>query len=221
MNFFFNVKMKLKILIVFLFSTLLANSQGRMNHQREVVHEVSNKEVVQSIYPTAAEVKKSNDYWYNIIDNQGKVLGYAMNSKTYCQDVIGYRKQTPVMIHRAIAGSLERFLSVIIEHFAGAFPLWLSPVQVVIIPVSDKFNDYGSQVKDRLIAVGYRTELFDQSDTLGKRIRLAQQQKIPYILVVGEKEVSDRTVSVRSRDNGDEGVMLLESLIQKLNEQLQ
>ena len=130
-------------------------------------------------------------------------------------------KQTPVMIHRAIAGSLERFLSVIIEHFAGAFPLWLSPVQVVIIPVSDKFNDYGSQVKDRLIAVGYRTELFDQSDTLGKRIRLAQQQKIPYILVVGEKEVSDRTVSVRSRDNGDEGVMLLESLIQKLNEQLQ
>ena len=98
MNVFFNLKMKLKILIIFLFSTLLANSQGRMNHQREVVHEVSNKDVVQSIFPTAIEVKKSNDYWYNIIDNQGKVLGYAMNSKTYCQDVIGYRKQTPVMI---------------------------------------------------------------------------------------------------------------------------
>lgn len=108
MNVFFKLKMKLKILIVFLFSTLLANSQGRMNHQREVVREVSNKEVVQSIYPTAAEVKKANDYWYNIIDNQGKVLGYAMNSKTYCQDVIGYRKQTPVMIITSKSGEIRK-----------------------------------------------------------------------------------------------------------------
>ncbi|MEZ7867604.1 MAG: FMN-binding protein [Paludibacteraceae bacterium] len=100
--------MKLKFLIVFLFSASLAFSQGRMNQQRETVHEVSNKDVVQSIYPTAAEVKKANDYWYNIIDNQGKVLGYAMNSKTYCQDVIGYRKQTPVMIITSKNGEIRK-----------------------------------------------------------------------------------------------------------------
>lgn len=126
-------------------------------------------------------------------------------------------KQTPVMIHRAIAGSLERFLSVIIEHFAGAFPLWLSPVQVVVIPVSEKFNDYGTEVCNVLSDAGMRTELYAQSETLGKRIRLAQQEKVPYILVVGEKEVSDKTVSVRSRDNGDEGVVSLTSFISKIS----
>lgn len=115
-------------------------------------------------------------------------------------------KQTPVMIHRAIAGSLERFLSVIIEHFAGAFPLWLSPVQVVVIPVSEKFADYANEVVTQLTEEGFRTELYAQSDTLGKRIRLAQNEKIPYMLVVGEKEVADKTVAVRSRDNGDEGI---------------
>ncbi len=126
-------------------------------------------------------------------------------------------KQTPVMIHRAIAGSLERFLSVIIEHFAGAFPLWLSPVQIAVIPVSEKFNDYGKSVCDALSEAEFRTELYDQSETLGKRIRLAEKEKMPYILVVGEKEVADKTVSVRSRDNGDEGVVALTSFISKLS----
>ncbi len=129
-------------------------------------------------------------------------------------------KETPVMIHRAIAGSLERFLSVIIEHFAGAFPLWLSPIQVVIMPVSDKFNNYAKKVETRLIASGIRTELDNDSETLGKRIRVAQKAKTPYMLVVGEKEVADSTVAVRSRDNGDEGVVSIDDFIEKLKQEI-
>ncbi len=129
-------------------------------------------------------------------------------------------KQTPVMIHRAIAGSLERFLSVIIEHFAGAFPLWLSPVQAVVIPVSDKFNDYGQSVVERLQSEGFRVELDDDSETLGKRIRIAQKSKIPYMLVVGEKEVADNTVAVRSRDNGDEGIIRVDDFIKKIKKEI-
>ncbi len=129
-------------------------------------------------------------------------------------------KQTPVMIHRAIAGSLERFLSVIIEHFAGAFPLWLSPVQAVVIPISDKFNDYGQSVVERLQAEGFRIELDNDSETLGKRIRVAQKARIPYMLVVGEKEVTDNTVSVRGRDNGDEGVIDIDKFIEKIKQEI-
>jgi len=129
-------------------------------------------------------------------------------------------KQTPIMLHRAIAGSLERFLSVIIEHFAGAFPLWLSPVQAVVIPVSDKFNDYGQSVIERLQAEGFRAELDNDSETLGKRIRAAQKVKTPYMLVVGEKEVADTTVAIRSRDNGDEGVISIDDFIEKMKKEI-
>ncbi len=129
-------------------------------------------------------------------------------------------KQTPVMIHRAIAGSLERFLSVIIEHFAGAFPLWLSPVQAVVIPVSDKFDDYGKNVVEKLQQAGFRAELDNDSETLGKRIRVAQKVKTPYMLIVGEKEITDNTVAVRSRDNGDEGVISIDEMIAKMQEEI-
>ncbi len=129
-------------------------------------------------------------------------------------------KQTPVMIHRAIAGSLERFLSVIIEHFAGAFPFWLSPIQVVIIPVSDKFNDYGQKVVNQLLSEGFRVELDNDSETLGKRIRTAQKAKTPYMLVVGEKEESTNTVAIRSRDNGDEGVLSIEDFLTKIKSEI-
>lgn len=105
---FFQQKMKRIILVVFCLGSLLTYSQGRMNRQSEVAHEVSNKDVVQSIYPAASEVKKSNEYWYSIIDDKGKVLGYALNSKTYCQDVIGYRKQTPVMIVTNKSGEIQK-----------------------------------------------------------------------------------------------------------------
>lgn len=128
-------------------------------------------------------------------------------------------KQTPVMLHRAIAGSLERFLSVMIEHFAGAFPFWLSPVQVAIIPVSDKFNGYGKEVADQFTVAGMRVELYDESETLGKRIRIAQKEHVPYMLVVGEKEMTDKTVAVRTRENGDEGTVTVDELIAKLVEE--
>ena len=125
-------------------------------------------------------------------------------------------KQTPVMLHRAIAGSLERFLSVIIEHFAGAFPLWLSPVQIAVIPVSEKFSDYAQTVVDQLRKKDYRVDLYGESDSLGKRIRRGQNEKVPYMLVVGEKEATDKTVAIRSRDNGDQGVVSVEEFLSQI-----
>ncbi|MFA5961921.1 MAG: threonine--tRNA ligase [Parcubacteria group bacterium] len=108
-------------------------------------------------------------------------------------------KKTPVMVHRAITGSPERFLGVLIEHYAGAFPTWLSPVQVMIVPISEKFNDYAKSVETQFIASSVRTSIDDSNESLGKRIRLAEKQKIPYILVVGEKEMTDGTVAIRKR----------------------
>lgn len=121
-------------------------------------------------------------------------------------------KKTPVMIHRAILGSLERFIGILIEHYSGALPLQLSPVQVVVIPISEKFNDYGEKVLDKLKTGGIRAEIDNSNETLGKRIRNAETQKIPYILVVGEKEKTSNTVAIRSR-KGDEGVMEAERWI--------
>ncbi len=108
-------------------------------------------------------------------------------------------KKTPVMVHRAILGSLERFIGVLIEHYAGAFPVWLSPVQATIIPIGEKFNNYGEKVLQELKNAGVRAEIDKSDETLGKRIRVAELQKIPYVLVVGEKEEKDGSVAVRSR----------------------
>jgi len=108
-------------------------------------------------------------------------------------------KVNPVMVHRAILGSYERFMMLLIEHFAGAFPLWLAPVQVAIIPVSEKFSEYAEEVNSLLLACDIRSFISEESDTLGKRIAEAEKQKIPYMIVVGEKEVADKTVTVRVR----------------------
>lgn len=116
-------------------------------------------------------------------------------------------KKRPVMIHRAILGSIERFLGVVIEHFAGAFPLWLSPVQVRVLPVSDKFLDYARDVNDALRADGIRAELDDSNESLGKKIRNGEKEKTPYLLVIGEKEVAATQVAVRKRGHGDLGAM--------------
>ncbi|HQB60012.1 MAG TPA: threonine--tRNA ligase, partial [Candidatus Moranbacteria bacterium] len=107
-------------------------------------------------------------------------------------------KISPVMVHRAILGSYERFLVLLIEHYAGAFPLWLSPVQMTIIPVSEKFSDYAKDVKKKLLERNIRVEINDKAESLGKRISETEKQKIPYILVVGEKEMKDGTVNVRT-----------------------
>jgi threonyl-tRNA synthetase len=108
-------------------------------------------------------------------------------------------EERPYVLHRALFGSFERFLALLIEHYAGAFPTWLSPVQVMIVPISEKFNDYARSVETRFIASSVRTSVDDSNESLGKRIRLAEKQKIPYILVVGEKEMADETVAVRKR----------------------
>ena len=119
----------------------------------------------------------------------------------------------PVMIHRAILGSLERFIGIIIEHFAGTFPLWLAPVQASVLPLSEKFLDYGRETATRLRAAGLRVETDESNEKLGAKIRDAQLKKIPYMLVVGEKEVAAGTVSVRKRTGGDQPSMTVDEFV--------
>jgi len=130
------------------------------------------------------------------------------------------KKGQPVVIHRAILGSTERFLGILIEHFAGAFPLWLAPVQATIIPVSEKFSEYSEKVMNSLTAVGIRAEIYAADETLGKRIREAEMQKIPYVLVVGEKEESTGEVSVRHYKRGQEGTLSLKEIAEKMKKEV-
>jgi threonyl-tRNA synthetase len=111
----------------------------------------------------------------------------------------------PVVIHRAIYGSFERFIALLIEHFAGAWPLWLAPVQAVVLPISDRHRDYAVGVQERLSAAGLRVELDDRQEKINYKIREAQLQKVPYMLVAGDREVTEGTVAVRSRSAGDLG----------------
>ena len=119
----------------------------------------------------------------------------------------------PVMIHRAILGSLERFIGIIIEHFAGAFPLWLAPVQASVLPLSEKFLDYGRETAAKLRAAGLRTTTDESNEKLGAKIRDAQLRKVPYMLVVGEKEVAAGTVSVRKRTGGDQVSLSIDEFV--------
>ena len=125
-------------------------------------------------------------------------------------------KERIVMIHAAIMGSIERFLSIAIEHFAGAFPLWLSPVQAIILPISAKFEEYANGISAQLKEHNIRVEVSDPNETLGKRIREAEMRKIPYVLVVGEKEEADSTVSIRHYKRGQGGTEKIEALLEKL-----
>ncbi|OGV96414.1 threonine--tRNA ligase [Microgenomates group bacterium RBG_16_45_19] len=121
--------------------------------------------------------------------------------------------QRPVMLHRAIIGSPERFLMVLIEHFAGAFPLWLSPVQVVVLPIGEKHQTYAQSAVKTLKAADLRAELWDQAESLAKRIRHGEIQKIPYLLIVGDKEVEANTLALRVRGVGDRGVINLDQFV--------
>lgn len=122
-------------------------------------------------------------------------------------------KHRPIMIHRVVFGSIERFIGILIEHFAGAFPTWLAPVQVRVLPISDKYMDYANSVKEKLDEAGIRAELDVRSEKIGYKIREAQTAKIPYMLVVGQKEAEEGTVSVRSRAAGDEGAKALDAFV--------
>src|SRR5438093_9147515 len=126
----------------------------------------------------------------------------------------------PVMIHRAILGSLERFIGIIIEHFAGAFPVWLAPVQATVLPLSEKFVDYANQTAARLSQSGLRVEIDGSNEKLGAKIRDAQLKKIPYMLIVGEKEASAGTVSLRKRSGGDQGSISLDQFISEARERI-
>ena len=129
-------------------------------------------------------------------------------------------KHRPIMIHRVAFGSIERFIGILIEHFAGAFPTWLAPVQVKVLPISDKYMDYAEKVKAALDAENIRVEVDTRSEKIGYKIREAQKNKIPYMLVVGQKEEEDGVVSVRSRFKGDEGQTSLESFIENIKKEI-
>ena len=129
-------------------------------------------------------------------------------------DADGARRR-PVMIHRVVFGSIERFIAILTEHFAGAFPLWLSPVQVAVLPISDAFQPYAREVRQRLLDAGLRCELDGRSEKIGYKIREAQLQKTPYMLIVGQKEQESGTVAVRSRSEGDLGAMTADAFIEK------
>ena len=129
-------------------------------------------------------------------------------------------KHRPIMIHRVAFGSVERFIGILIEHFAGAFPTWLAPVQVKVLPISEKYEEYAKSVKAQLDEAGIRAEIDLRSEKIGYKIREAQTQKIPYMLVVGQKEEADGTVSVRSSFKGDEGSRELSGFISDVKEEI-
>lgn len=130
-------------------------------------------------------------------------------------------KHRPVMIHRTIFGSIERFMGILIEHYAGKFPAWIAPVQVNILPISDKFNSFCYKLDNKLKDKGIRVEVDDRAEKIGYKIREAQIQKIPYMLIVGEKEIESGTVSVRSRDEGDKGSINVDEFLRQLVEEIE
>ena len=130
-------------------------------------------------------------------------------------------QRTPVVLHRAILGSLDRFMAYLIEETMGNFPLWLSPVQVKLLPIADRHHDYAREVLSALEAKGIRAELDDRSEKIGYKIREAQLQKINYMLVIGDKEVDEKSVSVRRRGEGDIGSMSVDALLEKLTEEIE
>ncbi|MCW2971718.1 MAG: threonyl-tRNA synthetase [Solirubrobacterales bacterium] len=130
------------------------------------------------------------------------------------------QEHRPVMIHRALFGSYERFIGIMLEHYAGELPLWLAPVQAMVLPVSDRFSEYGASVRDTLRGAGLRVELDDRSESIGRKIRDAELRKIHYMLVVGEREERDGSVSVREHRGGDLGDMSAESFIERVEGEL-
>ncbi len=130
-------------------------------------------------------------------------------------DVDGSKKR-PVMVHRALFGSMERFIGIMLEHFGGSLPLWLSPVQIRVLPISDKYMDFAKQVFDACKAAGLRVEMDDRSEKIGYKIREAETKKVPYMAIVGEKESEAKTVSVRRHKDGDKGAMALDRFVEQV-----
>ena len=130
-------------------------------------------------------------------------------------------KKRPVMVHRTILGSIERFMGILIEHYAGKFPIWLAPVQATILPISDKFNDYAYEIKKEMEDKGIRVSIDDRAEKIGYKIREARLQRIPYMLIVGEKEVEGRLVSINKRDEGDIGQFKVDEFMNRVMEEVE
>jgi threonyl-tRNA synthetase len=130
------------------------------------------------------------------------------------------QEKTPVVIHRVIYGSLERFMGILIEQFAGSFPVWLSPIQAKIIPITDKQQDYAQEIEKELKNNNIRVEIDDKAETMQNKIRSATAEKIPYMIIVGGREVENNTISVRQRDGQDLGTTSIEDFIKKINQQI-
>ncbi|MBZ0302429.1 MAG: threonine--tRNA ligase, partial [Anaerolineae bacterium] len=122
-------------------------------------------------------------------------------------------RERPVMIHRAPFGSMERFVGILIEHFAGAFPVWMSPVQAMLIPIADRHEGPAREIAAKLKAVGIRAEVDDSRNRMGNKIRLAREQQMPYMLILGDRDLENGTVSVRLRSDEDLGAMRLDAFI--------
>lgn len=129
------------------------------------------------------------------------------------------KKHRPIMIHRVVFGSIERFIGILIEHFAGKFPLWLSPVQVKILPISDKYIGYAEEIQRGLEKEGMRCEMDKRAEKIGYKIRTAQMERVPYMLIVGEREMQSKKISVREREKGDLGDMFLYQLLEILRKE--
>jgi len=123
------------------------------------------------------------------------------------------KKEKPFVIHRALLGSLERFIGVLIEHYGGAFPLWIAPVQIKILPISDKHIEYGKEILDELRSISFRVEMNKKNETVSKKIRESEIEKVPYLLIIGDREIENKTVRVRERGKGDIGEMKIKDFI--------
>jgi threonyl-tRNA synthetase len=131
------------------------------------------------------------------------------------------KREMPVMIHCAIAGSLERFLSVYIEHSAGNFPLWLAPTQIAVLPIAEKHHEYAKEATEKLKAIGLRVEFDDSKDGLGKKVRYHKEMKTPYWLVIGDKDIEAGKVTLESRDRGQLGQLTIEEIVNRFTEEIQ
>lgn len=148
-------------------------------------------------------------------------LDFQMPEKFHCRyiDQNG-KEQTPVLIHRTVMGAFERFMGILIEHYGGAFPVWLAPEQVRLLPIAERHKNYAEKIAGRLQTENIRAKIDADSETVGKRIRAGELQKIPYLLIIGDKEIDDKTVSPRQRGQGDLGAIKIEKFIDKISEEI-
>ncbi|WP_430541063.1 threonine--tRNA ligase [Sporosarcina thermotolerans] len=161
---------------------------------------------------------------FHILDSLGRSwqcgtvqLDFQMPEKFNCRYINEQNElEFPIIIHRAIFGSVERFLAILVEHYAGEFPLWLAPEQVRIIPIADKHVAYAEEVKKALAANGYRVKVDDRAEKMGLKIRESEKQKVPYMMIVGDQEVEKQMVSVRKRKEGDLGQLLIDEVLNLL-----